>query len=159
MDDLSRGPGSISPESRRIADEIVELDRMRKDDKYKCFDFCINFRNIEFERTMRRDRDESDMRGYYTVINKRARGKRVKVSYHCNEHNITWTKKMADEYRQKFIPLPQLEERRKRLAAQLERIRRGERASRAGEIAKLKAELAAMEKELAEMEKARPSGN
>ena len=157
--DLGKMSDFPTPEAKRIADEIAELDRMRKDDKYKCFDFCINFRNIEFERTMRRDRDESDMRGYYSVLRKGDRGRHVKVSYHCNEHGITWKRGMADSYRKKYIPLPRLEEKRNRLAAELKRIRRNEQANRANEIAKLKSELAAAEKELAEMEKAQPGSN
>ena len=159
LNDLEKMPGSFSAESRRVADEIAALDDLRKDDRYKCFDFCINFRDIKFERPMRRDRDEPDLKGYYSVLVRGDRGKRVKVSYHCNEHGITWTKKTADSYRQKYIPSTRIEEKRKQLVAKLNQIRRNENAIRAAEAAKLRSELSAAEKELAEMEKAQPGVN
>ena len=158
----------VPPESKYISKEIADIDRVLNDNTYKCFDFCINFGNIEFYRVMHHYREEPNSHGYYYTQNPsryyytgNRRSKKVwykvYVSYHCNNHNIDWTRDSVEAYKRNHIPRSQLESKRNRLKSSLDRIIRASKSKGEEEATKIKAAISAAEAELADFEKSHRS--
>lgn len=152
LNDLRNGTADGDAEIRALTEEIAAIDRLLNDTRYKCFDFCVKFQNIEFSRVMRSYRVNVDNRGYYTggpspykmhyYGKNRSKSRKtyspIAVTYHCNTHNIDWNKSSAEKYeREHYTSKNALEGRKKRLTASLARSRTRAREENAGRIAEL----------------------
>ena len=168
-------------ETRKILQEIAQIDAILNDKVYKCYSYCIKFNDIVFRRIMKHDTDKPDNRGYYKVLGKRRPyykhrdgtkvyidpdrykdGKhifweKVDCAYVCEEHHLTWTAESAEDYKlNHYVEETTLSVKKSALQRELKKLRRKIVEQRPAMIAALKNEIAQVQSDLSQLE---ASGN